>query len=252
MKEIFEDLGVGNLQILQAEKGYRFTSDAVVLANFVSAGKNDTVVELGVGSGVISTLINFKEKPKQIYGFEIQKTAFERAVKSLEKNKLKNITFFNEDFLNYKKYIKSASAEVVVCNPPYKKVASGALPQNKEIVISKTEVKSNLEQIVWVASKMLKVGAKFYVCQTPKRTAELIETLKKHNLEPKRMFFSHPAKDKNASCVFVECVKGAKEQITILPPLITHDDKGDYVSIIRKFYKEKVWCYILLVCQLAI
>ena len=51
-----EDLGCNGLKILQDTNQYRFTSDSVLLANFFNAKKDDNVVELCSGSGVISIL----------------------------------------------------------------------------------------------------------------------------------------------------------------------------------------------------
>lgn len=235
-----EDLGVGNLIILQDKNGYHFTSDAVILANFVSANKNDIVVEFCLGSGIISTLISFKENPKHIYGFEIQKNVFDLAKQSIDINGLQNkITIFNEDLKNFDKYLSKQSVDIVVCNPPYKKISDGLIPENQEIAISKTELKIDLESIILTAKNALKEGGKFYLCYEPSRLVELIYLLKQNKLEPKKMFFSHANLNKNPSCVFIECVKGGKSELKILPPLITHNDKGDYVAIIKQLYKKE-------------
>jgi tRNA1Val (adenine37-N6)-methyltransferase len=238
MTECWEDLGVGNLKILQDKNGYCFTSDAVVLANFVCAKKTDTVVEFCAGSGIISILVCHKENPKHIYAFEIQPNVIERAKKSIEQNNMQNkITLLCDDLANAKKHV--SNVQVVVCNPPYKKAQGGAVPKNQEQAISKVELATDLETIIINAKNILADGGKFYICQTPSRTAELLFKLKKHGLEPKRMFFSQPNQTSNPSCVFVECVKGANEEIKILPNLITHNDQGDYVLTVRNLFREK-------------
>jgi tRNA1(Val) A37 N6-methylase TrmN6 len=55
--ESLEDLQCNGLFILQEKDGYRFTSDAVALANFVKVKNNGRVVDLCSGSGVIGILI---------------------------------------------------------------------------------------------------------------------------------------------------------------------------------------------------
>lgn len=232
-----EELGVGNLIILQDENGYRFTSDAVILANFVSAKKTDIVVEFCLGSGIISTLICYKQNPKHIYGFEIQKNVYDLANQSLKQNNLQDkITYLHEDLKEFDKHIQKLSADIVVCNPPYKKISDGLLPEKEEIAISKTELKITLEEIILATKSVLKDGGKFYVCYEPSRLVELIYLLKQNKLEPKRMFFSHAKVESAPSCVFVECIKGARSELKLLPPLITHNDTGDYVAIIRNMF----------------
>ena len=72
MAERWEDLQCQGLKILQDDDLYSFTSDAVILANFVRLKPNETAVEIGGGSGVISILLSAKNSFKKIKIFEIQ------------------------------------------------------------------------------------------------------------------------------------------------------------------------------------
>jgi len=67
------DLQVGNLQIYQSERFFRFGTDAVALANFANIKRSDIVVDIGTGSGVIPILAVGKFGAKYAYGIEIQK-----------------------------------------------------------------------------------------------------------------------------------------------------------------------------------
>ena len=60
--EELEDLECNNLKIWQDKKLYTFTSDAVILANFIKLKASETAVEIGGGSGVISVLANVLPK----------------------------------------------------------------------------------------------------------------------------------------------------------------------------------------------
>lgn len=236
---IWEDLGVGNLSILQDKNGYRFTSDAVILANFVNAKENDVVVEFCVGSAVISTLIAYKENPKHIYGFEVQQSAYKKALKSVQKNNLeRKITLFNHKNSDWKNFFDAKSVDVVVCNPPYQKMGHGSLSKNKEVAISKTEVETTLEEIILDAKKLLKKNGAFYICMYPERLAELLALLEKNSFGIESLFFSYASMHMNASCVFVKAINEKKQKTKVLPPLITHNDKGDYVLAIRELFKK--------------
>ncbi len=235
---VWEELGVGNLKILQEKNGYRFTSDAVILANFVNAKPEDIVVEFCAGSGVISTLIAYKENPRHIYGFEMQTSAYEKALKSLEENNLlKQITLFNEKNNVWKNHFKAKSVDIVVCNPPYQKKGDGSISNNKEVAISKTELETTLEEIVLDSKKILKKNGVFYVCMYPERMSELLTLLEKNNFGVESLFFSYPTFESNASCLFIKAINEKKQKTKVLPPLITHNDKGDYVSNIRNLFK---------------
>ena len=60
--ERLEDLQCNGLKIIQNKNLYTFTSDSVILANFVKTKANDIAVEIGAGCGVISILAQAKNK----------------------------------------------------------------------------------------------------------------------------------------------------------------------------------------------
>ena len=66
MSERIEDLQCDGLKIIQDNELYSFTSDSVILANFLKFKPNDIAVEIGAGSGVISILAQAKNKLKKI------------------------------------------------------------------------------------------------------------------------------------------------------------------------------------------
>ena len=88
--ERLDDLNLDGLKIIQKIDGYGFTSDSVLLANFVKTKKNDVCLEIGTGSGVISILVNYKEKPHKIYAFEIQEEVAKLAKRNIELNNMQN------------------------------------------------------------------------------------------------------------------------------------------------------------------
>lgn len=237
--EFIDDLQLDNLKIIQNRKKYCFTSDAVVLANFVDARKSSRVCEIGSGSGIISMLVNHKCNPKEIVAFEIQSYMAEMAQRSLLLNDLENkIEVINAPIQDYFKYVEKESFDVVFSNPPYQKMFPNSLiSKNDENAISKHEVKLNLSELLNISSSLLKFGGKFYIVFDSKRTAELLTGLTSSNLTPKKMFFCSPSASKNPHLVLVEAVKGGKPDMVILPTLITNDKDGKYIYTIQKLYK---------------
>lgn len=240
--EVLEDLQVGGLKLIQNRSKYRFTSDSVILSNFVNAKRTESLCEIGSGSGVISILISYKCKPKKITAFEIQRSMADIAKRNVLLNNLEDkIEVINAPIQNCFNFVKKESFDIVVSNPPYRKISPKTLiSSSEEEAISKHELKLTLEELVEYSNKLLRFGGKFYIVYDAKRTAELICQLKSKTLEPKRMFFTSPSHDKNPILVLVEAVKGGKEGITILPTLITNDKNGDYIYTIQKLYKGDI------------
>lgn len=226
--ERIEDLQFQGLRIIQNKKLYTFTSDSVVLANFIKTKASEVAVEIGSGSGVISILLSKKQKNKHIYGFEIQKPLYEMSNKSLKLNQLEDhITFINDKIQNHRKYFEDGSIDVVFSNPPYKKEGTAKINENESKAIARHEKTLNLNQLCDSVNRLLKFGGRFYVIYDADRSAELIYNLILHKLEPKRMFFTENGKGKT-TLVVIEAIKGAKHGIQILTPLIVNDKDGNY------------------------
>lgn len=250
--ERIDDLQLDGLKIIQNNE-YNFTSDSAILANFVSAKKTDFCVEIGCGTGVISILVNHKVQPKKIYAFEIQKDVATLAQKNILFNNLdEKIKVINAPIQSFKEYIKNGSVDVVFSNPPYLKVNNLSLiNSNNTKAKSRHEVCLTLEDFVRCSGEILKFGGKLFFVHKPERLAEIFACLNKYKLEPKTMFFTSPAQNKQPTAVLIMAEKGAKPGIKVLPTLVTNNENGDYLFTIRELYKEKKW-YILFQRQLAI
>lgn len=232
--ERIEDLMCEGLKIIQNKNLYTFTSDSVILANFVKLKRSEIAVEFGSGSAVISILLTKKQKYKHIYGFEIQKELYEMSNRSLKLNNLENdITIFNDKIQNYKKYFDNGSIDVIFSNPPYKRDGSAKDNLNLSKAIARHEKNMPLCELVKTASLLLRFGGRFYVVYDADRSCELIHELMKNNLEPKRMFFTENGKGKSI-LVIVEAVKGGRHGVEVLQTLVTNDKDGNYIEKLGK------------------
>ena len=232
--ERLEDLQCNGLKIIQNKDYYTFTSDSVILANFIDTKKKDKCVEIGTGCGVISILLSAKKDFQKLTAFELQYEMFELAQKNMKLNQLEEkIQVINDDIRNFDKYIQKSSLDVVFSNPPY--MLGG--DENKNVVRDKARHEKSLplEDLTKVASQMLKFGGKFYVVYSAERTVELIISLTKNHLQPKRMFFTQNGKGR-VILVVIEAVKGGKSGVKVLPELITNEESGDYLEKLHTKY----------------
>lgn len=236
--ERVEDLQCEGLKIIQNKNFYTFTSDSVILANFIKLKKTDRCVEIGTGCGVISVLLSAKTPFDKIYAFELQDDMARLAEKNVLLNDLQDkISVISDDARNFKQYFPSGSFDVVFSNPPYMHAKS---PRNANAVVDKArhDVSLPLNDLCNTAYSMLKFGGKFYVVYTAARSAELIYALMQNNLEPKRMFFTENGKGK-VVLVVIEAVKGGKHGVEVLPQLETNDLSGEYLKVLHtKFLRR--------------
>ena len=238
--ERIEDLQLDGLKIIQDSNGYCFTSDSVILANFVKAKQDDKILEIGAGSAVISILVSYKTKCNNITALEIQPRLADMATRSVKLNNLEDkIRVLNEDVKKFVNNETKNSYDVIFSNPPYKKVDSVIEIQNEEKQICRYEKTLTLEELVNCASLLLKDKGKFFIVYEAERVVDLLTTLRLKKLEPKTMFFTQPNENKNAKLIVVEAIKNAKSSAKVLPTLFTNDLEGNYIYSIEKFYKGK-------------
>lgn len=232
--ELYEDLEYKGLEIIQHKDGYRFTSDAVLLANTVRALPDDKVVDLGTGSGIIAILIAAKTRIKEVIGIEIQQRLADMAERSVKHNKLESrVKIVNSPMQNIHKEIGS-DYDIVVTNPPYEKANGKENPSENEIC--RQEYSVTLEEVILNASKLLKFGGLFYIINKAKRLAEMIYYMKQNNLEPKKITLIQPKADKAVDTVIVECKKGAKPSLVIPKPFILYNADGSLTDEGKEIY----------------
>jgi len=220
---------IRDIKIIQAKDGYRFSIDAVLLENFISAKRLQKGVELGAGSGIISILLATRLKGPKIIAVEVQKALAERARRNVSLNNLDDrIEIVANDMRALKKMFPANAFDFVFSNPPFRKPKTGRLSKYEERAVARHEIEITLPDLIKTAACLLKHSGRFYLIYHPFRLAELVEMLRKSKLEPKRMRFVHSREGDEAKMVLIEAVKGSGTWLKIDPPLYLYDKGSDY------------------------
>ncbi|MCI5959939.1 MAG: tRNA1(Val) (adenine(37)-N6)-methyltransferase [Lachnospiraceae bacterium] len=236
--ERLDDLGRKGYQIIQDPKRFCFGIDAVLLTGFARVKDGDTVLDLGTGTGIIPILLEAKTGASHLTGLEIQPESADMAKRSVCYNELeKKIDIVEGDLKNASEIFGRGSFDVVTCNPPYMIGAHGLTGGNESKTIARHEVLCTFEDVAREAAAVLKPGGMFYLVHRPFRLVELLGTMTKYRLEPKRMKFVHPFVDKEPNMVLIEAKKGARSRVEIEPPLIVYKSPGVYTDEIYDIYK---------------
>lgn len=237
---VLNDLvGYKNLKIYQNNDMFKFSLDSVLLPNFVTiSARTKKILDIGCGNAPISLILTTKTKA-HITAVEIQKEVCELAKKTVEYNKLENqITVINDDINNLYKKLESDVYDVIICNPPYFKVNSNSKLNEKEYkVIARHELSLNLENLFKISRKLLKNNGVIAIVHRPERLVEIIEIMKKNNIEPKKIQFVYPKKNIDANILLIEGRKKGKPGLKILPPIYVHEESGEYTQNIKKYFE---------------
>lgn len=236
--ERIDDLQYKGLKIIQNTEGFCFGIDSVLLTEFAKdMKKNKTIVDLGTGTGIIGILLTKKVEASKVIGVELQKDVAQMAKRSVELNNLQNVMqIINEDVHSLS--LEKNSFDYIVTNPPYKKKGTGIINKEDKQLISRHETTVNLEEWIEVASNLLKDNGAIYMVHRPERLNEIIQDLRKYKLEPKRIRFVYPKKNKDANLVLIKAVKYANEFLKVEKPLIIYNEGGSYTDEILKIYEE--------------
>lgn len=239
--ERLDDLNCKNLKILQKKDGFCFGMDSVLIANFAKISrKNAIVADLGTGTGIISILVAGKQNPEKVYAVEIQEELVDMAKRSVKYNDLENkIDIINTDIVGISKGNFNKKFDYVISNPPYKKLNTGLINDNKKKLISRHEVKCTLKDVVNEASKLLKDKGVFYMVHRPDRLCDIFNAMRENKVEPKEIQLVHSHLEDEANLVLIKGVKCGNPSLKVLKPLIVYNENNEYTEELLKFYDNE-------------
>lgn len=186
--ETLDTLLNGKLRIIQKRKGYRFSLDAVVLSNFVRVSDDERVVELGTGSGIISLLLACRCMHMKIIGIEIQPELVDMATKNVQLNELQErVEIIQCDIRRPETCFKPGTFDVVIFNPPYRKIRSGRINLDRQKAIARHEITGTIGDFCSAGAYLLRRGGRCYMIYKVRRMAELFSSMRLSGIEPKRM-----------------------------------------------------------------
>ncbi len=232
-------LGYKNLKIVQDTDMFNFSLDSVLLPNFVTLNKNiKNILDIGCGNAPIPLILSTKTDAK-ITGVEIQKSVYEMAKKTVEINNLKEqINIINADINELNEQLKTESFDVITCNPPFFEVSDDSkLNKNDYKTIARHEVNLNLEELMKISRKLLKNNGVVSLVHRPDRLVDILTLMRKNNIEPKKIRFVYPKRNKNANILLIEGAKNGKKGLKIYPPLYVHEENGEYTKEVNDFFK---------------
>ena len=222
--EILDEFLDGRLRLIQSARGYRFSIDAVLLSQFVTIKPRDVVVDLGAGCGIISLILLLEKPVGYVIALEIQKHLVDQAVRNAALNGFMDRMGVLLGDLRQVPLGRSI-ADVVVCNPPYRRPGSGRVNPDFERAIARHEIMASLNDILIAANSVLKPKGRVAVIYPAGRLVDLIVRMRAFDFEPKRMQVVYPSMEEESKLVLVEGSRAGKGGVKILPPLI---DQGDF------------------------
>lgn len=233
MKVLNDLLWDGELKIYQDTEYFKVSLDSILLSNFITLNKSvNRILDIGTGNAPIPLMLT-KRTNAFIDAIEIQKNSYELAKESVKYNKLDNqinliLGDIKEKYIN----LNNNYYDVIISNPPYyKSNMKKSLLQTKKI--ARSEENLTLNDIFKISRKLLKDGGNIAIVNATDRLSEIMELMKLNSIEPKRIQFIHPKKNKNSKFFLIEGTKNGKPGLKVLDPVFVQNEENEYTEYIK-------------------
>lgn len=227
-----------NIKIIQDKNYFNFSLDSVLLPNFVTLNPNTKMIlDLCSGNLPIPLILSTKTNAN-IYAVELQQEIYDLAKETLKINNLENrITLYNDNAKNMTNKFETDTFDLITCNPPYFKYNDTSLINDNIIKsIARHEIEINIEDIIKISKKLLKNGGSLSIVHRTERLIEIIELMRKNNIEPKRIRFIYPKENTESNLILIDGRKNGNPGLKILSPLVVHNNDGSYTEEVLKMF----------------
>jgi tRNA1Val (adenine37-N6)-methyltransferase len=214
----------GRLKLIQFRTGYRFSIDAILLAQFVSIKRDDVIVDLGTGCGIIPLILLLTEPLGHVFALEIQPDLANQAARNRVLNGVEDKM---DVILGDIKHppLSPSSADVVICNPPYRPKNSGRINPDPQKAIARHEMLTSLTDTLHAASQILRAKGRLAMIYPAVRLTDLLTKITGFGLEPKRLRIVYPSMQSEAKMALIEASLGGRAGLKVLPPLLMDSQK---------------------------
>jgi tRNA1Val (adenine37-N6)-methyltransferase len=119
--------------------------------------------------------------------------------------------------------LRPESADLVVCNPPYRRQVSGRVCRQASKNPARFETEAGLEDFLRAAAFLVKNRRACAFIHLAERVDDLLTGLCAVRLKPKELLFIHPRQNQPAKLVLVRAVKNGGTSLRVAPPLFLHE-----------------------------
>ena len=220
----------------QAEH-FRLSTDCVLLADFVNTSSAAKGIDLGCASGAIGLLLLSRSPRLHMTGLELLPQAAALAGENMAVNGLSaRSRIVTGDLRQHRQLFPSGSFDLVVANPPYFPLGSGAVSPDEGRAAARGEVSCTLEDVCTAAAFLCRTGGSFALVHKPERLSEALCCMSRHGLEPKRLRLVCHRAELAPNLVLIEGRRGGKPGMKIEPLLVLRNADGSETDEVKRIY----------------
>ena len=227
----------GKICVRQTADGSRFSIDAVILAWHITPAPGARIVDLGTGCGIIPLILACRHPSVSITGIEIQPRLASIAVENVAANQMADrVNIVCADMRNADDHLPVGKADIVVCNPPFRKVDAGRINPDAERAIARHELAVTLKDILAAAKRALRTAGEFAAIYPASRAPDIICAMRKADIEPKLVRTICSRQDEAARLILVKGTRNGRPGAVIPAPLVIYEAENRYTPEVERMF----------------
>ena len=235
MRDQFDELWPGGPRFLR-DPAFPLSTDSVLLAHFAARCRAKRILDLGCGAGTLTVLLGLSHPGAGLFGVELRADALELCRANLEANGLDAGGLLHGDLREHRALYAAGDFDLVVANPPYFPLGSGASAPAPERAAAREERTCSLEELCAAAAYLCRWGGSFALVHRPERLSELCCALHDKGLEPKRLRFVQHREGVAPNLLLLEARRGGKPGLDVEKPLLLTERGGGDSAEVREIY----------------
>ncbi len=223
----------GRIRLIQKKRGYRFSVDAPLLADFIEIRAGESVLELGTGNGVIPLLLSSRSF-RRLVALELQPALAALARRNVLLNGLEDrIAVLETDLRSFE---AAEPFDVAFSNPPYIRRRGGHLSLSAEKSMAKHEIGCDISDIMQAAAQALSRDGRCYFVYPAARRADFDRARETSGLKTRRLRLVRSKAEDPPRWILAECDFSAAAAVE-LTPLCVYEETGKYTSEMERIFR---------------
>ena len=213
--EHWDELWPGGFRFRFDDNVFKPSTDTFLLGDFAEVRRGERVCDLGAGIGLLGLLLLARQQELHITNIVLRADLQDRTALP-----------------------KAGSFDLCVANPPYFPPHTGRVAEGSRGT-ARSETACAFDQLCAAAAYLLRSGGRFCLVHRAERTAELMDVLRRHRLEPKVLRFVQKDAQTPPRLVLLSCRRHGGAGLAVHTPLLLQADGGESGELRRIYFKDR-------------
>lgn len=206
-----------------------------VVAQSIQSKEPENVLDIGLGTGLLSLMVAQQTKTSRIQGIEVEENAFQQASDNLRNSPWNNRLRVHHTSLQ--SFETQTRFDLIICNPPFFSNNPTGKSGSKNLAVHNEML--SLEDLAFYIFRLLAQHGKAWVMYPAHEMNQFVEIMDEKGLHPEKQIQVLNSKSSTILRTIV-CFSESTLKSTAEEQIIIRDDSNEYtaqfVSLLRPYY----------------